>query len=132
MLTALIGKSKPGRGHTQAVPPAPIGTSETVKPGVMIPGKYYHIVYVRSGQERLLQLLTLDHGEYATSVLAVKIRIGDDWQWSIEQTSEPVHMSQGVLDQIEVPIKEVDPKDFPLYVGWAYVSPRLAQLIKNL
>jgi hypothetical protein len=65
-------------------------------------------------------------GEYELGTLASRYKpIGPS------TISWPETISKKTLDEL-VMVKEVDPEDFPLYVGWAWVSPKLADLIKNL
>jgi hypothetical protein len=81
-------------------------------------------------RERLFYCLSRDHDEHVVLSLAVRTQFGNEWEWALERSGGPTHISQRVLD-LNV-IKEVNPIDFPLYVGWAWVSPKLADLIKNL
>ena len=132
MLPTPLSKSNPGRGHTQPIPGAPAGTSPANEDGSLVPGKYYHIIFqpnpkTQLNHERLVLCTRISLGEFAFSTLADKFN-------SLMEISEEEFtpfISMTILATLPL-VKEIDPKDFPLYVGWAHVSSMLADLIKNL
>ena len=133
MLPVPVSQSVPGRGHTQKVSRVQTRTSPADETRSLIPGKYYHLIFagpVQQRQERLILCLSANSDEYESHVLAIRYKIEDSWSWGIATSDFIANISGRVLIQLPS-IKEIYPTDFLLYVGWSYVSPQLAELIKN-
>jgi hypothetical protein len=128
MQSSPINQPATDSSDKEEVSPSPSTEMQAIEPGSVTPenGKFYHILYefhrdFNGTPEELAQCFQ-EGSEQFFRTLAATTRL-------ISEEGEEFGLSIETLEKIRM--KEVQPLDFPLYLGWAYVSSTLAEHIRD-